>query len=60
MNKRLLLILEIIWIITGILCLAAGTRFAVQTGGKRTLIFLLMALVSFLFAWLRHRDRKKS
>jgi hypothetical protein len=60
MNKRSLLVLEIIWIATGILCLAAGTRFAIRTGGIKTFLFLLMALISFLFAWLRHRQRKKS
>jgi len=60
MNKRWLLILEIIWITTGILCIAAGTRFAIQTGGIKTFIFFLMALISFLFAWIRHRERKKS
>jgi len=60
MNKKWLLALEIIWITIGILCLAAGTSFAIQTGGFRSLIFFLMALISFLFAWIRNRERKKS
>jgi hypothetical protein len=59
MNKRFLLILEIIWITTGTLCLAVGIRSAVISGDSRTFIFLLLALISFLFAWLRHRERKK-
>jgi len=60
MSKKHLLILEIVWISTGILCIAAGIRNAIITGGTRIYIFIIMALVSFLFAWLRHRERKKS
>jgi len=60
MNKKYLLILEIVWIVTGVLCIAAGIRYAVKTGGAASLLFLLMALISFLFAWIRHRQRKKS
>jgi hypothetical protein len=60
MSKKHLLILEIIWASTGILCIAAGIRYAITTGGSRIFIFILMALISFLFAWLRHRERKKS
>jgi hypothetical protein len=59
MSKRFLLILEIIWIITGLLCIAAGIRYAVTEGGNRIFIFILIALISFLFAWIRHRERKK-
>ena len=55
------LILEIIWLITGVLCIAAGIRMFI-TGGynNRLLIVLLMAFVSFLFARFRHIQRKKS
>jgi hypothetical protein len=60
MNRKHLLILEIIWGFTGVLCIAAGVRYAITTGGPRILIFILMAFISFLFAWLRHRERKKS
>jgi hypothetical protein len=59
MSKRYLLIFEIIWIVTGILCIAAGVRYFVIAGGPRIFIFITMAAVSFLFAWLRHRERKK-
>jgi len=55
-----LLILEIIWWATGIISIAAGIRFAVTGGGIKILLFIVMALVSFLFAWLRHQQRKKS
>jgi len=60
MNKRFLLIIEIVWIITGSLSMVAGIRYAVQTGGPGVIVFLLLAVVSFLFAWIRHRQRKKS
>ncbi|MGD0341351.1 MAG: hypothetical protein ABSA76_06565 [Bacteroidales bacterium] len=59
MNKRYLLIIEVIWIVTGILCLIAGIRYATGRGGNKTYIFFLLAAVSFLFAWLRDRQRKK-
>ena len=60
MHKKTLLVLEIIWIIVGVCCIAAGIRFAIITGGNKVFIFILMALVSFAFAWVRHRQRKKS
>jgi hypothetical protein len=61
MSNKSLIILEIIWIATGFLCIAAGIRIIIINGyNNRILIFAIMALVSFLFAWFRHRQRKKS
>jgi hypothetical protein len=60
MRNSSLLILEIIWIATGVVSLGAGVRYAFTTGGNKVYIFALMALISFLFAWLRHKQRKKS
>jgi membrane associated rhomboid family serine protease len=60
MRNSSLLILEIIWIVAGILSVIAGIRFAMTTGGSKIIIFALMAIISFLFAWMRHRQRKKS
>jgi hypothetical protein len=60
MRKSSLLVLEIVWIATGILSIGAGIRFAITTGGSKVFIFALMALVSFVFAWIRHKQRKKS
>jgi hypothetical protein len=60
MRNNSLLILEIIWIATGVISLAAGVRFAVTGGGNRVFLFLLMAVISFLFARIRHNQRKKS
>jgi uncharacterized membrane protein len=60
MNKKVLLLLEIVWIAVGVLCIAAGTRYAVNNSGSKVYIFFLMAIVSFIFAFIRHRQRKKN
>jgi hypothetical protein len=60
MKNSALLVLEIIWIVTGLLCIAAATRLAINNGGSKIIIFALMALISFMFAWLKHKQRKKS
>jgi len=59
MSNKYLLILEIIWWVTGIVSLAVAIRIAATEGGNKIILFILMALVSFLFAWLRHKQRKK-
>jgi uncharacterized membrane protein YczE len=59
MRNSSLLILEIIWIVTGILCIAAGIRYAIISGSSKIPIFALMAVICFVFAWLRDRQRKK-
>jgi hypothetical protein len=60
MRNSSFLVLEIIWIVTGVLCIGAGIRFALTTGGNKIFIFAFMSLISFVFAWLRHKQRKKS
>jgi hypothetical protein len=52
--------MEIIWITTGFLCLGAAIRAALINGSNKIPIFVLMALICFVFAWLRHKQRKKS
>jgi len=59
MRNSSLFILEIIWWSTGLISVIAGIRLAFNDGGIKILIFTLMALVSFLFAWLRRQQRKK-
>jgi hypothetical protein len=59
MNKKLILILEITWTIIGFFCIAVAAKFVVQSDGAKTILFFLMALVSFAFAFIRHRQRKK-
>lgn len=60
MKNKFLLILEIVWIIVGFASIAAGVRYAVSPGGLKTIIFFVMAIVAFLFAWVRHTQRKKN
>lgn len=60
MRNSSLLILEIIWVVTGLLCIAAGIRYEYTDGGNKIFIFALMAIISFVFATIRHRQRKKS
>jgi hypothetical protein len=52
--------MEIIWIATGALCVVACIRLAINNGGSKTFLFALMALICFVFAWLRDKQRKKS
>jgi hypothetical protein len=53
--------MEIIWIITGILCVIGGIRLALSGGGgNKIFVFAVMAMVSFAFAWFRHNKRKKN
>jgi hypothetical protein len=59
MRNSSLLILEIIWIATGVLCVAAGIRYAITSGSNKIPIFALMAFICFVFAWLRDKQRKK-
>lgn len=60
MNKRTLLILEVAWIVIGILCLAAAIHNRIVSDGKLFLIFLLMGFASFVMSWFRHKQRKKN
>ena len=60
MRNKGLLVLEIIWIAVGIVCLVAGIRSAIEESGNQYIIFFSMVPVAFVFAMLRHRQRKKS
>jgi hypothetical protein len=60
MRNSSIIILEIIWITTGVLCIAAGIRYTITNGPSKVPAFALMALICFIFAWLRHKQRKKS
>jgi hypothetical protein len=60
MKNSTLRILEVVWIIVGVASTAEGIRYAISPGGARTFVFFGMAIVSFLFAWARHSQRKNS
>ena len=51
MRNSSLLVMELIWIATGVLCVAAGTRFALMNGSRKIPVFAFMALICFVFAW---------
>jgi len=59
MNKKTLIILEVIWIVIGIFCIAAAIHNKITTGGERFLILLGMGILSFIMAYIRDRQRKK-
>jgi hypothetical protein len=60
MRNNSLLAMEIIWIATGILSAGAAIKMAITDDGYKIIFFSLMAVVSFTFALIRHKQRKKS
>jgi len=59
MKNKFLLVLEIVWIIIGLACTAAGINSSITNDLKKSLIFFIMAVISFIFARIRHVQRKK-
>ncbi|HCC70562.1 MAG TPA: hypothetical protein DEQ09_05355 [Bacteroidales bacterium] len=59
MNKRTLIILEVLWIVIGVLCIAAAIHNKIISGGERFLILAGMGILAFIMAYLRDRQRKK-
>ena len=59
MNKKSLLILEIIWIVIGSASLIATIHNMIISGDK-VLVFTLMSVISYGMAYFRHLQRKKS
>jgi hypothetical protein len=60
MNKRTLIILEILWIVIGVLCVAAAIHNKITSGGERFLILLGMGILAFIMAFVRDRQRRKN
>jgi hypothetical protein len=58
MNKKSLLILEIIWIVIGTASIFAAIHNLI-TSGDKVLIFLIMAVIAFAMALFRHLHRTK-
>jgi uncharacterized membrane protein YjjP (DUF1212 family) len=58
-SKYLSLVLEIIWIAVGIITLAAGINVLFTGAWKTSVIFFVMAIVSFGFARYRYLQQKK-
>ncbi|MBE0679318.1 MAG: hypothetical protein IH592_11200 [Bacteroidales bacterium] len=59
MNKKSLLLIEIIWVILGIVCLGIAIREISANGIKSGLLYLVMAAGAFVLAWIRDSQRKK-
>lgn len=59
MNKKSLLLIEIVWIILGTVCLGIAIREITANGFKSGLLYLVMAAGAFSLAWLRDSQRKK-
>lgn len=60
MNKKGLLILEIAWIVIGILCMGASVHNRIVLDGDKFVLLLLMSIASFVMAWFRHNQRKNN
>jgi len=59
MNKKSLLLIEIVWVILGILSLGIAIREISANGFKSGLLYLVMAAGAFVLAWMRDSQRKK-
>lgn len=59
MNKKSLLLIEIVWVILGIICLGIAIREISANGIKSGLLYLVMATGAFVLAWIRDSQRKK-
>lgn len=60
MRNNFILALEIVWIIIGVFCIGAAIKSIRVNSGNQVFLLASMALVSFAFAWFRHKQRKKS
>lgn len=59
MNKKSLLLIEIIWIVLGLICLGIAIREISVNGFKSGLLYLVMSAGAFALAWVRDSQRKK-
>jgi len=58
-SKYLPFILEIVWIIVGVVSTLAGINHIRAGNTKIAITFFIIAFVSFAFSRLRHLQRKK-
>jgi len=59
MNKKYIIIVELIWAVIGVASLTIAVREFISRG-KQAWIFLIMAVFSFMLAGIREYQRKKS
>ena len=60
MKNKLSRSLEIVWLITSILCLITGVHQTIYEGFSKSYIFLIFSLVAFLMFILRRQLRKST
>jgi hypothetical protein len=60
MRNNSLIVLEIIWLITGLLCIFVSIKLSISGTFNKVPLFAIMAVISFVFAYIRHNQRKKS
>lgn len=59
MNKTITFILEIFWLIVGILGLAAGIHQTIREGLKESWLFFLISVTGLTMYFMRRNLRKK-
>jgi len=52
-------LIEIIWIVLGLICLGIAIREISVNGFKSGLLYLVMSAGAFTLAWIRDSQRKK-
>jgi hypothetical protein len=53
------MVIEIIWVLLGLLCLGIAIREITINGFSRAWLFLIMSAAAFVLAGIRDRQRKK-
>ena len=48
MTKKSLLILEIVWIVISVASATAGVHYAINSGGSRIFVFIIMTIIALL------------
>ena len=59
MNKKSLLLIEIVWVILGMVCLGIAVREIATNGIRQAWLFFLLSAGAFVLAWIRDSQRKK-
>jgi hypothetical protein len=59
MNKKSLLLIEIVWIILGLVCLGIAIREIATNGFRQAWLFIVMSAAAFVLARIRDSQRKK-
>ena len=58
MKNNLAKILEIVWLITGILAIGAGIHQTIREGIEKSWLFFLISVISFAMYFFKRKMRK--